>query len=53
MSEPLLDVQNLRVRFPTATGPVEVVRGHLELLAGSGEVWQDAEGRYQRAEQGV
>ena len=27
MSEPLLDVQNLRVRFPTATGPVEVVRG--------------------------
>ena len=27
MSAPLLDVQNLRVRFPTATGPVEVVRG--------------------------
>ena len=27
MSETLLDVQNLRVRFPTATGPVEVVRG--------------------------
>ncbi len=27
MSAPLLDVRNLRVRFPTATGPVEVVRG--------------------------
>lgn len=27
MSEALLEVDNLRVRFPTATGPVEVVRG--------------------------
>jgi peptide/nickel transport system ATP-binding protein len=27
MSEPLLEVENLRVRFPTASGPVEVVRG--------------------------
>ncbi|EHK54074.1 ABC transporter ATP-binding protein [Allomesorhizobium alhagi] len=27
MSEPLLEVENLRVRFPTANGPVEVVRG--------------------------
>ena len=27
MSESLLEVENLRVRFPTASGPVEVVRG--------------------------
>lgn len=27
MSEKLLEVEDLRVRFPTATGPVEVVRG--------------------------
>jgi peptide/nickel transport system ATP-binding protein len=27
VSEPLLDVRNLRVRFPTPSGPVEVVRG--------------------------
>ncbi|MBX3579447.1 MAG: ABC transporter ATP-binding protein [Rhizobiaceae bacterium] len=27
MSEPLLDVANLRVRFPSPGGPVEVVRG--------------------------
>jgi len=29
------------------------VRGHLEVLAGAGEVWREAEGRYQRAEQPV
>lgn len=27
MSEPLLEVENLRVRFPSPSGPVEVVRG--------------------------
>lgn len=27
MTAPLLEVDNLRVRFPTASGPVEVVRG--------------------------
>jgi len=27
MSAPLLEVENLRVRFPTPTGPVDVVRG--------------------------
>ena len=27
MSAPLLEIENLRVRFPTPTGPVEVVRG--------------------------
>jgi peptide/nickel transport system ATP-binding protein len=27
MTEPLLEIENLRVRFPTASGPIEVVRG--------------------------
>lgn len=46
-----LEPEEAAARFDGA--PLETVRGHLELLAGSGEVWRDAEGRYQRAEQPV
>lgn len=46
-----LEPEEAAARFEGA--PLETVRGHLELLAGSGEVWRDAEGRYQRAEQPV
>jgi len=46
-----LEPEEAAARFDGA--PLETVRGHLELLAGSGEVWRDADGRYQRAEQPV